>query len=206
MTNARISLVLMAVVFLVTGCNGIQVVDNTYGPMGGQYVNISGDLSYLGNPDVYAPGNCVGDCPVVIGNNIKTRSDVFASKVDGNLSEICVIERRMLIGNFSWRAMDGREVQFGGKTYSEEFFAITEQENGGYINAYVNYLVNQGYGFDIKGMVFRILARNINKTNKILLIYGCDIDTLPESFRGDEAKTEEYLREKFDTRFTLSQD
>lgn len=171
--------VFMAVVFLVAGCNGIQVVDNTYGPMGGQYVRVSDDLSYLGNPDVYVQANCVTNCPTFVGRNTNTRSDVFANKVDGNLAEICVIERRMLIGNSYWIPMKGRKVQFGGKTYDEEFYIITDTGDNSYVNYYMNYLINEGYGFKIKGMVLRALVRNVNESNKILILYGCSICKVP---------------------------
>ncbi len=190
--------------FVMSGCNGIQVVDNVYGPMGGQNVTVEEGFTYLGSPNVYVKSNCVSECPTVAMPNTKIRSDVFAKEQDGKLAEVCVFERRMLSGNFYWMPVKGAKVTYGGKEYSEYYVEIVGKTDGDYINFYVNHLGNQGYDMNIEGVAVRTLVRNINNTNQIIMIYACNLGLIPESIRKDKEKKEEYLREMFDKRFVVA--
>ena len=188
---------------LFAGCTGIQVVDNMYGPVGRQHIQVSQDMEYLGNPNVYAPSICTRNCPLIATNSVKTRSDLFAKQKDGKLSELCVIERRMLSGRNAWNPMYGNKVYFGDKEYLESYWRVSDLE-GDYVNAYMNYLVSLGYDLDIPDVVGRVLVRNMTNTTKVFLFYGCNIDFLPEEIRGDFAKETEFIKKRFEERFVVA--
>lgn len=187
---------------VLVGCNSIQVVDNMYGPVGGQHLQVSSDFEYLGNPNVYDPGVCQSDCPTISQNVVKIRSDLFATKADGKISEICVVERRMLIGSYFWNPIYGKKVFFGEKEYTENYWAVSELKEG-YIKAYMNFLENAGYSIDVPDVVGRVLMRNLSSTVNVYLFYGCDKNFIPEDIRGDYSKETEFIKKRFEERFVV---
>lgn len=196
------ALLVIALLSLMLGCNSIQVVDNTYGPVGGQYYQVSDELEYLGDPNVASNDKCVRDCPTISKDPVKITTELFANQVDGNISELCTIERRKLIGNFLWRG-DGKEkVVFGDREYSEYYWTISASDDA-YIRSYMSFLESKGYGLEVPGVVARTLVKVLNKSTKVHVSYACSTELMPEGVLGDKAKETAFLKQRFEERIIV---
>lgn len=193
----RFILVFMGLfVFLAAGCNGIQVVDNTYDSIGGKKFHVSEDYEYKGVVDAYSETNCP-DCAA--GNNsqnIKIRSDLFVkSNGDNKIEGFAFIERRVIGGRYYWLPVEGPRYDFEGYPYAEAFFISDGSDN--YSQYYVGYLANQGYDMKMKeGVACIALERNFTKTKKGVLAQCVNTEYLPkEDMNWEEIKA--FLREEF---------
>lgn len=195
-------LVSVLVVSVMAGCNGIQVVDNTYGPVGGQHIKVADDMEYLGNPDIYTKANCVNECPTFDNSNLRIRSDLFAKKDNEKLAEVCFIETRKIGSGFQWRPEYGSKVTYGDKEYAEYYVAASKMRDS-YVMSYMNYLKSEGYDLDVTDVVGRMLVRNVTKRTKVVIFYGCSLDTIPAEKR-DFNEASEFIKERFEERFVVA--
>ncbi|WP_147821096.1 hypothetical protein [Salidesulfovibrio onnuriiensis] len=197
----RFILILMGLfVFLAAGCNGIQVVDNTYDSIGGKKFHVVEDYEYKGIVDAYSKSNCPS-CSA--GNQVsalKVRSDLFV-KADENkkVQGFAFIERRNSGSRYYWLPEKGPRCELSGFPYVEQFFFSDGSDN--YSQYYVGYLTNSGYDLTLKeGVTCIALRRNFTKTTKGVLAQCIDTEQLPKDL--SQGELEEYLRNEIRKTFT----
>ena len=197
--------VLMAVfmIVLISGCKtGIQVQDNTYDALGGQVIKVSEDFVYIGACD---PTFLIteGQGRAQKSSGVKTRGDIFVREEGGNIYEVFVIQRAMLTrtGHY-WSRTTGVPMKYEGTSYKESFFDAKIAENPT-VESYITFLRQNGYKIDVPDLYVRRMSRIVGNQVMADIFYGVYPGLIPEGQRGNHAREEQFIRERFDTNISV---
>lgn len=198
-------LLAVCLLFVIAGCkSGIQVHDNIYDSLGGQVLKVSDDFKYVGecDPTVMVTS---GQGRAKANNGITTRGDVFVKEINGQPTEIFIVQRMMITQTGAgWKAVQGDPVKFYGIKYKEGFFDAKKYSHAT-VESYMNFLNENGYKVDSPDLYVRTMSKNIGRQLQGNMYYGVYPGLIPEDMRGDYEKEKQFIRERFDANVSVIQ-
>lgn len=188
---------LMVALFSMAGCKagGVIIQDNVYNALGGHTLKIADSFTYLGEVDPSVMVSSNGD-RAKKSNHVKTRGDVFVKSIDGKVTEVVVLQRLKVTGNWLWNASGGEVVEMDGKKYKETFYIIREGSDIT-TDAYAKHIADNGYTFADDYFIVRDLVRNSGNQLRVAILYALAPSEFPSSVSDRREEIREYLRERF---------
>lgn len=190
-----ILLAVAIIIFGMAGCkSAIQVHGNMYDALGGQVIKVSDDFKYVGSFDPTFMWSAERGRPKSGG--VKTRGDVFVKSVNGQPSEVFIVQRASFtLTGWSWNPPSGDPVVFYGKQFRESFFDAKVGDES--VESYMEFLKSNGYTIDVPDLYVRAMTRTIGQQTLASLYYGVYPGLIPEDQRGDGDKERQFIRERF---------